>query len=224
MTKHWFLLILATFVLLPAQAAIVYTSPVDFAAATSSLDTNTLDFEGATLGTVIPSGSGLGGITFVYDIFGLDLAVVNDFNTTSGTQYLGLNDPDNSNVFLAGDVFSMSFAPSRAIGMYFITSGGTPESGSIQLITPLGIASSAATPWTVLGDGAAVYFLGVVADPSDASFSTASIDFVETSKGQFQFNVDDITLGSPIPEPSLGLLVVAGLCAIGLGKARASRC
>lgn len=223
MTNYWLPLALALLALLPAPAATFYTNPDDFGNAVAGLVTTTLDFESASVGTLLSTGDGLNGITFTYDIFGLNMAVVNNLPTTSSTQSLGLDEPSNDNLFLAGDTFTMSFAPSRAIGLYVITSNGTAEAGDILLVTPLGTALIGESPWSTLPGGYSVYFLGVVADLADPDFSTADLAFGETGKGQFAYHVDDITLSSGIPEPSMAMALLAALGVLGLGRRSLSR-
>jgi hypothetical protein len=224
MTNRWLPLALALLALLPAQAATFYTSPTDFGAAIAGLPSSTLDFESSAPGTLLPDGSTSNGITFNYTIFGLNLTVVNNLPATSGTRSLGLDDPTNDNLFLAGDVFTMSFAPSRAIGLYVITSNENRPivAGDILLVTPLGTALNGASPWSTLPGGYNVFFLGVVADLAEASFTSATLDFDDVGKGQFSFHVDDITRASEIPEPSMGLAVLVGLAALGLARRRSA--
>src|SRR5262245_29818688 len=85
-----------------SQAAVVFTDFASFSAATAGLTVTTLDFDGVAAGTVLPTGSSLQGVTFTYTLL-LDLAVANNFNTTSRTNSLGLNDPANFSQFVAGE-------------------------------------------------------------------------------------------------------------------------
>ena len=104
----------------------------------------TLDFDSLASGTTMASGSSVGGITFTYSI-GPSMMVANDFLTTSGTNYLGLDDPGNYNQFIAGDEFTLSFAsPVTALGMYFV-SGDPLYAGDIHLITGAGTAFNASS-------------------------------------------------------------------------------
>src|ERR1700755_1488792 len=95
---HGKLAVLATLLGLSAAsraAAPGYQSASDFAAAIARLSgVQTVDFEGVPTGTTFASGTGTGGLIFTYDIPGQTLQVSNTFATTSGTQYLGLDNPD----------------------------------------------------------------------------------------------------------------------------------
>ncbi len=69
---------------LPAVANAVTTTYTDEASFLAALPgpASTLDFESAPAGTLIPSGSSLGGVTFTYSIFGLSLKVTDAFDAT----------------------------------------------------------------------------------------------------------------------------------------------
>jgi hypothetical protein len=86
---------------------VTYTDSAAFLAALPG-SAATLDFDSQAVATPIPSGSSLGGITFTYSIAGLTMQVVDNFDTTSGSNSLGLNDPGNFNQFIAGDGFDLN--------------------------------------------------------------------------------------------------------------------
>lgn len=74
-----------------------------------------LNFDSLAAGTLIPSGSSQGGITFTYSIAGLTMKLTNAFSTTSGANSLGLTGGDEA--FLDGDAFNLGFAaPQLALG------------------------------------------------------------------------------------------------------------
>jgi len=204
-------------------ATLTFTDPVAFFAALPGA-ASTLDFDGSLVRTSIPSGNALAGITFSYSIAGLAMAVVDDFDTTSPANYLGLNNPGNFDQFIAGDSFDMLFAtPAAALGLYVITTADPVFAGDIQLVTPIGTALNAGTPNLTLPDGGTAFFIGLV---SDTAFSNASVQFDPGAVGAFLYNVDDITTSAAAvaraPEPSaallclgaLALLVAARACAI----------
>jgi hypothetical protein len=168
-----------------------------------------LDFDGLAPGTLLPSGSTQGGVTFTYAIAGLTMKVVDTFSTTSGANSLGLTGGDDA--FLDGDTFDLAFSsPVRALGMFFITSDAALAS-EILLATPVGTAGNSATPFAVLPDGGIAYFVGLV---STGLFSTAQVDVAADGESNFAFNVDDIT--TAVPEPNTGALVALGLGVFGL--------
>ncbi len=196
-----------------------YTDQASFLAAAGGA-AQTLDFESLTSGTLIPSGGSAGGITFSYIIGSppLSMMVASDFLTTSGSNYLGLNDPGNYNQFIAGDTFTMSFAtPVTAVGMYFIT-GDHLLSGDIHLVTSAGTALNASTINLTLADGGLAYYLGLI---SPDGFTSAAIQFDPGAVGTFLYNVDDITT-APVPLPGSAWLLLSGLTA-GLAALRKRR-
>lgn len=141
------------------------------------------------------------------------MAVVSDFETTSGANYLGLDDPGNSNLFIAGDTFSLAFdSPVNAVGMYFV-SGDPLFANDIELVTSAGSAFNGDIVDVTFGDGGLAYYIGLI---SDQSFSSTSIAFNPLAEGAFLYSVDDITT-AVVPLPAalwlfgsgfLGLLAV----------------
>lgn len=198
----------------PASAVtLTFTDSASFLAALPG-PPSTLDFESLAPGTLIPSGSGTGGITFTYSLGGETLKVVDVYDTTSGTNSAGLTGGDDA--LLDGDVVQLSFAPVAAIGLFLITSDPA-VAGEIQLVTPAGTALGSATPEATLGDGGLAYFVGLVS--TDSVFSTATLDFDDDAEINFTYVLDDVT--TAVPEPgSVGLLAL-GL--VGLALRRRAR-
>jgi len=191
-----------------------YTDRAAYDAAASGLPgLNTLDFESLPTGVM-----GLGpiqGITFAFTIGGFDPKVVDDFDTTSPTHSLGTT---GDGVFLAGDSFTMTFAPTQALGL-FVIAADLISAGDFTLTVAGGSIFNSATTDSgfppTLGDGGKVFFLGLV-DPM-ATFTTATFSSAGLP-ADFLFNIDDITgqIGAapqlaPVPEPATLALVASGL-------------
>jgi len=207
----WVGVLALTTVLLSATSQAVtttYTTESSFIAALPGPAT-TLDFDSIASGTIVNSGDTLGGITFTYSIGPppVDMAVVSDFETTSGTNYLGLDDPGNSNLFIAGDTFSLAFdSPVNAVGMYFV-SGDPLFASDIELVTSAGSAFNGDIVDVTFGDGGLAYYIGLI---SGQSFSSASIAFNPLAEGAFLYSVDDITT-TVVPLPGALWLFGSGL-------------
>jgi len=207
-----------------ASAALVaYESRTDFETAISGLISTTVDFDSASFGQTIPSGSTFDGIRFTYsmtDLGGgpLTMVVDKDFDTTSSSNYLGLQTLSGDFVnFVSGDSFSMDFAqPVNAVGLNIIANGVLLPGDSFSLGLALtgigGIITNPLAPSETLLDGGQVYFLGVT---SDQAFSSV----VFGSGGvELEFTHDDITY-AVVPLPAAIWLLGSGLVFVG-GMAR----
>jgi hypothetical protein len=168
---------------------------------------NIINFDALTPGTVV---STIQGVTFSSNITGYNLVVSNIFDTTSGSNYLGVGD-GGFEVFFPGDVVTLAFAdPITSLAMNFISSPNTP--GEIFSIDAgiLGSGISGLVPSQILGDGGEVY---PVSFSSLTAFSVVNLTGVD---GFYSYNVDDITFtpSAAVPEPSTMILVCFGLGAI----------
>jgi hypothetical protein len=201
-----------------ANAALVtYTDQAAFMAALPG-PASTLDFDSLAAGTLIPSGSAVGGITFTYDFGGTQLAVTDGnqfggggpFDTTSGANFLGT---DSSDLLLDDDDFSLSFAASHAVGLFVITAE-TPGFSLFDDDIQLNAGGTTAlldvdNVQQTLSDGI-VFFLGIIDD--SAAFTSASLS-TPNSSGAFLYNLDDITT-SAVPLPAAGWLLGSGLAGL----------
>ena len=188
-----------------------YQSESDFAAAISGLSgVQTVDFESVATGTTFASGTGTGGLTFTYDIPGQTLQVSSTFGTTSGTQYLGLDNPDTA--FYLGDSFTINFGRSvTAAGLYLIA-GNDAEPGDLELSTASASVFNGSTPVDLI-DGKA-YFIGLV---DAAGFDSITITGVPSGDAFLPFSADDITSAvSSVPEPGMPASMLAGLGLLGV--------
>ena len=177
----------------------------------------TQDFESESTGT-FASGSTLGDITFTYDLGGILMNVVDTLGTTSGDNSLGTDDGD---LFLAGDEFSMGFARSQAIGLYFMIDLADPVFDGDILLTAGGETAifDADASLGLTSDGADIFFLGIVID--GGSFTSADVTYDDLAIGAFLFNVDDVTVFTSVPEP--GTLALLGLGVAGFTARRRRR-
>jgi hypothetical protein len=199
-----------------------YTNVSDFDAAVASgfQPLNDINFDAMASGALIPSGTTLQGVTFTYLLGGgaFEMQVGSTFDTTSPPNYLGTTGDD---AFLSGDSFTMTFAsPEQAVGL-FVISGGIDYAGDYTLSTPDGAVSnsdSTDSTYGTLGDGGAVYFMGLVeTDPSKA-FTSAT--FSSLANLGIPFNIDDIVTTTsstvvtpPVPDATSTLALLSGACA-----------
>ena len=201
--------VLATLLALSGACRATTTSYQDesaFAAAIAGLSgVQTVDFESVPTGTTFASGTGTGGLTFVYAIAGQTLQVSSTFGTTSGTNYLGLDNPDTA--FYLGDSFTISFGRSvTAAGLYLIA-GNDAEPGDLELSTASASVFNGTTPVDLV-DGKA-YFLGLV---DSAGFDSITITGVPSGDAFLPFSADDITSAvTSVPEPGMAASMLAGL-------------
>jgi hypothetical protein len=207
---------------LAGASPIGFTDRAAFDAATSGLSSmNTLDFDSLPVGTV---GAGpLQGISFTFIIGGgFDGAVTSAYDTTSGANALGST---GDGTFLAGDSFTMSFAPTQAIGLYVIASD-IIFAGDFRLEAAGGSVDNDGSPSGTVPDFGKVFFLGLYDAAAPFSSATLTSNPWADPFADFLFNVDDIraqigTAGpgpgptpSPVPEPASLLLVGSGLLAL----------
>jgi hypothetical protein len=200
-------------------AIVAYESRSDFETAISGLISTTVDFDSASFGQTIPSGSTFDGITFTYsltDLGGDPLTMVVDdfFDTTSSPNYLGLQTTSGDFVnFVSGDSFTMDFAqPVNGVGLNIIANDvlmpGDLFSLSLTLTGIGGIITNPLAPSQTLPDGGQVYFLGVT---SDQAFSSVVFG---SSGMELEFTHDDITY-AVVPLPAAIWLLGSGLVFIG---------
>lgn len=209
-----FLLLFASIsISINSYATTSYTDSTLFFNAINTYSTSILDFDTETAGSIINNGDTLSGITFNYaalQSFGVSMQIVDDFSTTSGSNYLGTND---GGMFQAGDGFNLSFNSVNAIGMFFI-SGEELENDDISLTVTnaSGVTEallSSVSEYT-LSDGGFVYFLALLDDTN--TFDSVEISSLDCG-GCFLYNVDDITTSSisSVPVPAAFWLFLTGL-------------
>lgn len=202
---------------LPAGAAVNgYHSSAAFNTALSGLAATTYSFETVAAGTSYAAGTGPAdaGFTLAASADGLLPMVADTFWTTSGTHYLGLNNPDTQ--FQTGDSVSFSFAaPVRAFGL-FVVVGSDAVAGDVALSAGSG-SVQIGTAETSDGNGSFAFYVGLVADSADSAFSSATVTGV--SPDYRLFAVDDVTVAA-IPEPATWAMTLGGLAVLGLAMRR----
>jgi hypothetical protein len=197
-----------------------FTSKAAFDVAISSLSSpQSVDFESELAGTTLASGTGTSGLTFLYSIVGPStLQVSNTFGTTSGSNYLGLDNADTA--FYLGDSFTIDFNRTvHAVGLYVIA-GSDAQAGDMNLSVAGGSVSNSAVPDVLVSDGRAFY-LGLVESDPGLGFTQATVSGVVTPGAFLAFTVDDIT-SAVLPEPSSGGLMLVGLGALSALRRRRS--
>lgn len=197
-----------------------YTTKASFDAAIASFtDLQTQTFESIASGTTFPSGSGSGGLTFVYAIAGPStLQVSSTFGTTSGSNYLGLDNPDTA--FFLGDSFTIDFDRTvHAVGLYVIA-GSDAQAGDVELSAGGGSVFNSASFDTLVSDGQAFY-LGLVESDPGLGFTSATVQMVFTPGAFLAVTVDDISSAVlAVPEPETWALLLAGLGTLALRRKR----
>src|SRR6185503_20033053 len=125
-----------------SATTVAYTDKSSYDAATAALTATQLEnFDGIPENTQYPSGSGPAPLTFTYSIPGYLLTVNSGFETTSGTNFLGLNNASltfGDKAFNLGDSFTISFGRTvNAVGLYLVA-GDDAMPGDLELSTSTG--------------------------------------------------------------------------------------
>lgn len=220
------------------QAASVYTSQADYLSALSSVVTTTYDFDSISAGTVIGNNTSItsDGVdaTFNYNIIDGGIAytmqVQDQFDATSGENYLGLTAGGSNASFVGGDEFTINFSETiYAAGLYLL-SGSTILADDFTLSTNSGQSvNNIATADAMLADGSMAYYIGLIENDTNLGFNSITLS---SAAFGFSFDVDDITISSltpfptvnAVPLPAAAWLFGSGiLFLIGFGRARSGK-
>lgn len=174
-------------VLSPAYGDItVFTDKAQFDSAIDGLTQGVEDFEGATSGTEYIPGSSIGGITFTCSI-SENLIVANDWDATSGENYLGVA---GDRTFLSGDILDLTFdQPVHAFGLYVMGSPGDIHANDFELTNRDTLVQNSSTPDLILPDSGEAFFIGFV----DNSFTPhRSVSLISNAMVGYEFQLDDV--------------------------------
>ena len=197
----------------PSRAAITsFIDPSAFDAALAGSPTITETYEALALGTLIPSGATVNGIT--YNSFPIGTAgglVTSAFNAI-GSQSLATDRLESTqDFFFPGESFSVSFtSPIRAVGIYFNVVNSPALNPYLYVNTPVGTATGGGAG--DVPDISSLFFVGLI---SDVSFGAAT--FGATLDAPSGYNVDNLIRAS-IPEPATLMLLGLGLAGLGFSR------
>lgn len=213
---------------------IAYQSRAAFDTAIAGWTSTTADFEGESAGTAYGPGSGPAGSGFSLTYVdaastGLTPTLSDQFWTTSGLNYLGLDNFDGA--FEAGDALTFNLtSPMQAFGLYVL---GTSDIGAGDITLTSGAASVANAGTAELQDGfgSFAFFLGFVSDDGGTFSSVTLHDLLPGDARLLPIDVDDVVLAqnngvtppASVPEPGSLLLALAGMLALGAAGRRAAR-
>ena len=195
---------------------VVYTDKSTYDAATAAFHAvQTETFDGVAENTQYASGTGPLPLTFTYSIPGFLLTVGSGFPTTSGVNFLGLNNATltfGDKAFNFGDIFTINFGRTvNAVGLYLVA-GDDAMPGDFELSTSGGVVHNSGSP-LVISPGNNAFFLGLV-DPT-TGFTSATVRGLvpQDAPGAYlAFTADDITSAvGAVPEPGAAALMLAGL-------------
>lgn len=226
---RFFLLALMLCMCLPVQAAMIgFQSQAAFNAAIAGWSSNLTNFEAQSVGTMYAVGTGPAGSGMTFTLGGpdapaLDPTVADQFWTTSGTHYLGLNNSDTA--FQAGDFLTINFGSAvQAFGL-FIIGGSDLLGGDISLDTGADSIANAGVAELTDGNGSYAYFLGFVSNDA-STFNSVTLRYTSLQPPSLlPIALDDMVWalhrgGTQIPLPATPFLMIMGLVVLTLNARR----
>jgi hypothetical protein len=186
MKKLFFIMLLFIVVSSAYGDILVFTDKAQFDSAIAGLTQGVEDFEGVTSGTEFIPGSSIGWITFTFSIPG-NLIVANDWDATSGENYLGVA---GDRTFLSGDTLDLTFdQPVHAVGLYVMGSPGDIHENDIELADTDTLVQNSSTLDLILPNSGEAFFIGFV----DNSFIPhTSVSLISNAMAGYEFQLDDI--------------------------------
>lgn len=180
-------------------AAIAAATYVGVSASASAV---TIDFDSLAPGTTVTT---IEGVTFSSNIGCCDLIVSTGLETTSGANYLGIDDGGTES-FLGGDEITFDFDQAvLSLTLSVVAVFGLPD--ATFTLSGGGMSDISGAPDLTLLSGDEVYIL-TIANP--AGFTTATLS---AALGLAAFNIDDIVF-TPVPLPGALFLFLTGLCGV----------
>lgn len=183
------------------------------------VEADIINFDSLAPGDTVAS---LNGVTFSSNIVGLDLIVTDIFDTTSGDNYLGVDDSFGFDVFFPGDEITLDFAEAiTELAVSFISTPLTPG-GVFGIDVGMVTSMSGILPDSVLPDGGEVF---QVMFSSMTPFMSATLFSLPVAPDAlYSFNIDDIDYTvAQIPLPGTFLLMGAGLAVLSTASKRRRR-
>ena len=215
-----------------AHSALVFTTERDAflsIAASRGFDpaANTINFDNATDGTVIPTGGFFGPLTFEYPgglVGDWELMINNQPPATSSVpNSLGTTNAANQGQLVDSDAFDILIPDGTSMfGLTFLSSYGSILDGDFLLtIDGLTGSSAVADRFQIRSTPTFGYFIGGYYEDRGQTFDRVTVGSWTGGGGStFQFTVDDIV---GVPVPATWLLFGAGLGLLGIVRRRAAR-
>lgn len=216
-----------------ANAGLIgFDNRATFNLAIAGWSTTSTNFEATPVNTQFGAGTGPAGSGFSLTLAGPDApamspTVSDQFWTTSGTHYLGLDNPDTA--FEAGDSLIFNFTSGKQAFGLFVIGGRDVGAGDITLTAGGATVANRASADMTDGNGSFAYFVGFVSDDASTFNSVTLNNLTLQDVRLLAIAVDDVVLGlndgqgnpsTDIPEPGTLMLSLFGMLALGAATRR----